>query len=558
MDHSIVIINDTSEEKHWGCQAAGGTVLNTVKMLHGVSEVKRWSVQFSWQFKPCPLTLEEAVGLVDSNHQDLNDVIETIHETSLVVVNAEGTLLSNRPPVRNILMFLIAAIHAGTPFAIVNATIDPFCMKVGTDRITQICEMYQHVLPHAFFVTVRDATSYQFARESGATNVWHGYDASLGIFSKAKVGLGNLVHRRNEGSVHLCLVFGTALLTKHRRTYILKVFLQKLKECLPIKYIVCSMDPREQQYLAEISREVGARLVTPDTMSTEKLIRLFQGASLCISGRYHGCLLSASQHVPFLHYETHSNRVTAFCRHLCYRWGEIKIFNCKPIDKEVRIAQEVWCARHKIRNHLEREMPFLLRKSRIHEKLIVEMWDSLRKGEAVFSLGPASKMDAVSAFRKRARIAAEMLVPNLRIADIGGFIQIFGGIYPFQDYVSFDRVKLLDPEDRTAGQPDCNNIAVETFPFPDAHVECDLDQESDFSRIAGFDVAVLLGVLPWLKDWQSLLRRLDSVGIEMFLISWDEIELDRIAVFLDSLGFKEIDRRVVSDKSRIGLFVRIN
>ena len=75
-------------------------------------------------------------------------------------------------------------------------------------------------------------------------------------------------------------------------------------------------------------------------------------------------------------------------------------------------------------------------------------------------------------------------------------------------------------------------------------------------KLGDFDVAVLLGVLPWLRNWMNVLSRLIDSDIPYLLISWDPIEINRVASYLKDFTYEEVGRVNVSKKSRVILFQR--
>jgi hypothetical protein len=106
------------------------------------------------------------------------------------------------------------------------------------------------------------------------------------------------------------------------------------------------------------------------------------------------------------------------------------------------------------------------------------------------------------------------------------------------------------------GQPRVEPTIRVSLPFPDCHIEADIDEIRDFQFAGEFDVVVMLGLFPWLRNWQRTLDKLSMSGIKMFLVSWDGIELDRVAEYLSRLGYRETKRVDISRKSSISLLER--
>ena len=147
-----------------------------------------------------------------------------------------------------------------------------------------------------------------------------------------------------------------------------------------------------------------------------------------------------------------------------------------------------------------------------------------------------------------------MLPKGLRILDLGGYHQAFGSCYEFKAYTSIDL--LFAAAVPPMGQPSVAPTTKDSLPFPDCHIEADINEIRDFQFAAKFDVVVMLGLLPWLKNWQRTLDGLSKSKIKMFLVSWDGIELDRVATYLSRLGYTETKRVDITRKSSISLLER--
>ncbi len=537
----IVLLNDTSSEEHWGCESAGGEILRATQALPNISKVHRYSVQYSWQFKPCPDTLNQAHNLINESESAFAGLIENIATSSLVVVNAEGTLLSNRIPVRNLLTFLLIVIKNDKPFVILNATINPYAMKVGRNKIEEICSFYRFVLPYAHLITVRESRSYHIARCLGARQVWHGYDASLNTFSESRF-------RFAHDKLPICVIFGSVRINK-KHCKRLERFLEMFRQRTGCQFVVCAMTRQEIGLLKKLSRNLDCRFEDSNTFTLEDLKELLDRSFISISGRYHGCLLSAARIVPFIHYETHSERLKDFCHHLCYEWGEIKLFGNSKINENIEIATKVWSNQHSIRKFLYTEMPFVIEKSKIHVRELSEIWKDLSGGECPQCF--EHKTEMAELFLSRAEVAAKMLPRGLRILDVGGFKQSFGRCYSFKSYISIDQ--LHQSQSSPLGQPS-EEVMVTDLPFPNLHREANINNIRNYSFAQNFDVAVFLGVFPWLHNWMNTLKAINKADISKIIVSWDQIEINRVGAFLHNLSFTETKRVQVNEKSVISLF----
>jgi len=531
----ILLLNDTSAEKHWGCQAAGGEILQIINNLKGVKSLSIYSVQYSWKFSPCPNDLNDALLLLASNNEQTKEIFNDISTADLVILNAEGTLLGNRPPVRSILLFLLMAIEKNVPFIILNSSINPYILnKNKTDEIIQ---MYRYILPFASLITVREARSYQIVRDLGATNVWHIYDSSLKIFSS------NLAINPSSKKP-TCIIFGSVLLTP-KRIKRLELFLKEFRQKTNCSFTICSMMNSEYKLLEKLSILLNCKFESFNKLPLKELQKLMDNASFCISGRYHGCLLSACRNLPFIYYETHSNRIEDFCKHLCYEWGKVSLFQNNIDETNLLTIKKTWQNRFQIRKFLEREMPFLIEKSILQKTLLTSYWETILESK------PNNKMSDIG-FEHRAKIAASMLPINLMILDIGAFEQTFALYYKFKKYASIDKL-YSKKENIPLGQPKSYKISF-NLPCPDSHYEIDINTIKNFSFFGKYDVAVFLGVLPWIDNWQDILSKINNANIPMILISWDSYELNRVAFFMKNLNYEEIKRTSVSKKSFISLF----
>lgn len=542
---TVLLLNDTSEEPHWGCEAAGGEILSALSSLRGIAGIQRYSVHYSWQFKPCPVNLHDAIMILDKGGGALDDLRKTIAASRFVVVNGEGTLLGSRPPVRNLLLFLLIAAQLGIPFAIVNATIDPERMQGSRDEGIGTLELYRAVLPRACLVTVREARSYHACRQLGAINVWHAYDASLPRFARKLATTAPTTL-----TPATCIVFGSVKLNGHRRDRLL-AFLKQVREVAACSFVFCSMSRSEAKLLKSLSEEFSAPLVDAASQPLESVIGLLEQASFVISGRYHGCLLSAAQGIPFMHYETHSPRIVDFCRHLCYEWGRLYLFGQNRSADNLETLDHMLRERTRIREFLLVSLPHLVIKAGIHRREITITWNELVLNST--SLRQSQESNGVP-FIARNKVAAEMLPKGLRVLDLGGYTQAFGSCYAFKAYTSIDLLSAASVA--PMGQPRVVPTARVSLPFPDSHIEADIDEIRDFRFAGEFDVVVMLGLFPWLRNWQRTLNWLSMSGIKMCLVSWDGIELDRVAAYLSRLGYWETKRVDISRKSSISLLER--
>ena len=538
----ILLLNDTSEGEHWGCQAAGGTVVDAVRSLPGVKTVSRLSVELSWNFHPCPRDYDEALKLIQREPPALHEIRRHVERSSLVVVNAEGTLLGNRNPVRNLLLFLLIAIESDTPFVILNATIVPKAISLDQNGDDIISEFYRFVLPSASLVTVREASSYNNARKLGAINVWHAYDASLEKFSTKSVDDNKTFFRK-------ATVFGSVLLSSKNSVY-LKTFLSRFRQLSGCELTLCAITKQEKPIMEKMSSDLSANFEDYDSLDLRGICELVDKSSITISGRYHGCLLSAARHVPFLNYETHSGRIDDFVRHLCCEKCDAQIITSPTFSDALETACAVWDNRIEGTIFLQDQMPFLTQKSKLHQHLLNEIWSEL---EGVEKGSSSIQKESAEPFIVRAKIASKLLNPDMEIIDFGGYKQHLRKCHKFTSYLSID---LIQPEpDCLPGQP-TNSLQTKDLPFPENHLEINIDLIEDFSFVKDFEVAVFLGVLPWLENWMLTLQELVNNGISQMVISWDIFELNRVTNFLEKRGFYEKVRIQANSKSSISHFIR--
>lgn len=538
----IVLLNDTSDGEHWGCQAAGGNVLEASRTLDGVSSVVRYPVEYSWDFRPCPTNLKEAYHLIGAGIPGIEEIREKIEAASLVVVNAEGTLLGNRVPVRNLLMFLLIAVETDTPFVVLNATIAPEAMEMDEEARHDLAELYREVFPSAKLITVREARSYHFARYFGAKNVWHAYDASLD-------GFRNMVAQQTSNGSDGCVAFGSVLLDWERSAK-LRDFLFRFRESSGCSLTLCAMTKQERPLLLALSQELECAFEDYDSLDVEGICKLVDDSRITISGRYHGCVMSAARGIPFVHYETHSDRILDFARHLCYEDAGIRVFHEDSGSEDLDKALEIWNDRPGRRDFLEDYIPFMAEKSKLHRRLLHETWKIFEGVEEA----DTSKEKVVSEpFLGRAKIASSLLDPGMSVVDFGGYKQLFGECYEFSSYLSLDLI--LSRPKTLLGQP-VNQLGLDDLPFPDCHHEVDIDSIQDFTFIGGYEVAVFLGVLPWLKNWMATLEGVANIGVGQVLISWDPHELDRVSAFMSRFGFCEDSRVSLNSKSAISHLVK--
>jgi Polysaccharide pyruvyl transferase len=538
----ILLLNDTSGGEHWGCQAAGGSVLEASRSLEGVSRVSRYSVEYSWSFQPCPRNLEEARHMIGVDMPSLKEIRARVEAASLIVVNAEGTLLGNRNPVRNLLMFLLIAVETDTPFVVLNATIDPDAMGMSEESRTNLLALYRAVLPSAKLITVREARSYHNARYLGADTVWHVYDASLDVFRNVDS------HSTPAGS-NECTVFGSVLLNRERSPRLRK-FLSWFQESLGCDLTLCAMTKQERPFLLALSQELDCAFEDYDSLDLGGVCKLVDDSRVTISGRYHGCLLSAARGIPFVHYETHSNRINDFTRHLCYEDACVRIFHDGHRGGEWENALGIWNDRLGRRDFLEDQIPFISEKSKLHRRLLHDVW---RDMEGDVKAASREGYAISEPFISRASIASGLLTPGMSVVDFGGYKQIFGEFYEFSSYLSIDLI--FSRQEEPLGQP-VNALRLEDLPFPDFHHEVDIDSIQDFTFIENYEVAVFLGVLPWLKNWMETLQAVAGSGVSQMLISWDEYELDRVSAIMGRKGFRESCRVKLNSKSSISHFVK--
>jgi len=340
------------------------------------------------------------------------------------------------------------------------------------------------------------------------------------------------------------------MLNDHRRDRLL-AFLKQVREIAACSFVFCSMSRSEAKLFRSLSEEFSAPLVDAASQPLESVIGLLEQASFVISGRYHGCLLSAARGIPFMHYETHSPRIVDFCRHLCYEWGRLYLFGPNRSADNLETVDHVLKERARIRDFLLESLPNIVIKAGIHRREITKAWNELVLNPT--SLRQSHGLNGVP-FIARNKVAAEMLPKGLRVLDLGGYNQAFGSCYEFKAYTSIDLLSAAAVA--PMGQPRVEPTGSVSLPFPDCHIEADINEIRDFRFAVEFDVVVMLGLLPWLSNWQRTLDGLSMSGIKMFLVSWDGIELDRVAAYLSRLGYGETRRVDISRKSSISLLER--
>ncbi len=536
----VLLLNDTSQEPHLGCMAAGGAVRSWISTHPMVGNLTVRSVQHSWKSLPQPSTLSELERLSASGSPDTASLATLIQSADCVIVNGEGTILRNRPAVRYLLGALRIAEAVSVPTAVVNATIVP-----GDDR--SLYEMMSSVFPGVGLFCLREIESSAVLRQWGVKAVCS-TDASFAVLDT----LTRRVLPPGPTSGKPVIVLGSVRLTASSRRG-LSAFLTRFAAAADVTYTFLSITRNDEQHLEYARSLVGGKHYRFRHLDERSAMALMGEAALIITGRYHGAVLATMAQRPFLFYETHSNRIKWLCKQMGISGNAIRLLK----EPDMRGALEIgldhlgWKG-EALQEILREEVGFQVRLAERQKGALDEFLRDPRLGDRAAATSQTVSDANQRSFRRRAEAAAKILPRGLRVADFGGYAQSLAKVYDFGSYVSYDQ---LGTEENVAGRPK-RALCVDQLPYPDAHREVDLEKQESFPEVRGYDVAVCLGLLMWLENWREFLLKLRTEGFSWILLSWDDVGLDRAARFLADIGYRCAKVASAERNSKVGLFER--
>ena len=531
----ILLLNDTSNENHWGCKAAGGQVLAWIEECSNIS-IKTFDVNFSWQFKPTPNNVNEIKGIVESKTFQNLEIAKEIQNCDRLIINGEGTILGNRTAVRNLLLFNYYAIKLCKKCAVVNSTI-------YTKGNSEIEKMMSFVFPFNSLFTIREIESYSFLKKIGCKNIFTCTDSSFQYFS-------NFISKEIPEFIenNSIALFGSVLLKKSN-TKLFEGLIKKISQ-LPEKIYVISMSNLEHNLFEKYSKTYNITHINRNHQ-LKNVLEIIGGAKFVITGRFHGAIMSFCCKVPFFHFETHSPRIKWLCKQAGISNNSIVILDKAAISKENISFQEILTAQKLIKETLNQELKYQLltsiqQNSKINDFISHE---NLHRSNPKEPLNNIIKNNQLYTFEVRAKKAAGMIPPKLKVVDFGGGVQLFTKFYDFHKYLSFDL--LLDSN--YLGKP-AISYGEFKLPYPQSHYEIDIESDEVFELCKNFDIAVILGVIMWLKNWRSFLDNIAQIDFSYILLSWDKIGILRVSEFLSQRKYYLISLTMNKANSYNALF----
>ena len=325
----VLLLNDTSTEDHWGSRLAGGEVKRWICEHRAVDSVITRSVGWSWKFAPVPEDLADLDRCSRSGAASVVEMRSLIAHVDFVVINAEGTLLGNRSAVRALLMAVRMAEMFGRPCAIMNATIEPL-------RNRGIREMMSACLPHVSTLCVREAESEIYLREMGIADVICASDAAFSALGYAEQ-TDQALEVMKPDRLPAVVVFGSVLFNDRDHAVVgkLRAFLLRLRQSMSEELILLSMCRGDGDAFAGLAGELGARNIASGDCSPYELFALLKRVSLCITGRYHGAVLSVAAGCPFVHFETHSGRIEWLSKRIGLSHNALHVLRDTHLDESV-------------------------------------------------------------------------------------------------------------------------------------------------------------------------------------------------------------------------------
>lgn len=537
----LLLLNDTSLEPHWGCQLAGGEVKRWIVDRIGDNSIDTRSVQWSWKYPLKTTTGSQLKSIVAKPSNYLEELHCLIDSADFVVINGEGTILGNRPPVRTLLAAVKFAVELDKPCAIVNATI-------VTRKDPIIEEMMSTTFPKVDLICVREIESLAVLRALGINGVICGSDASFSAIDR--IFSANTVNKHYIVSeIPNVVIMGSVMLSqKHIKK--LKAYICHLKNKHKMQLFFLSVCRADERFLHPLALDFSVRHYGIDDLGPAEAIDLIRMSHLCITGRYHGAIMAIAAGCPFVHYETHSDRISNLCKQLGISNNKINLLKKPSLSETDCTIEDVLITHYddfcKI---LRSEFPFQIRLARLQKKYLASFLSGAPSPSNIND--SIDKDQKLTSFYRRATVAASLLPSGLSIADFGGYAQIFYEVYSPKQYVSYD---LLSSRDKAPGQPKKRAVNIYSLPKPGAHREVDLDKAEFFPEARQCEVAVCLGLLMWLRNWRAFLFKLAKHKFLYILISWDRIGVDRVSEFLRTLGYKNEDEACLGSKSVIALF----
>lgn len=339
---TILFINDTEDNYHFGCSATSIAIKNIIKNYD--YDIQTITVDEIWKAKTPPQNMLDFTS--DKFKMDYikrnEDIINKIINADKIIVNGEGTILgfNNRIGTQNLLYLIKIAQDYNKEVSIINHS----CFPVFTPyEDNDVMIIYSMIYSKLCSCVVRDIRSLAIVKQLNCDNVQLGFDC-LPLY------IENYYKRpqnfKYEKQSYICLSGGCEFVNifenflKQNVKKLHKKYKKKIVFLMSNTTIKSLDDLKCIDIIQSFNSKSKIKIDIFYANNTNEFLSFIENSYFQISGRFHHSIAATYFNIPFICFTSHSPKTQIFDDLINYSVIDVSSYTDDELYKKINIALE--------------------------------------------------------------------------------------------------------------------------------------------------------------------------------------------------------------------------